>query len=306
MSKPRIIKEPVGIRRLLLSPDDTTLCVIGTDDVMRLWSLTGAKPALVAESPDHAFAEIAFDKTGGLLAISNDKGFVSVWDARAGRELAGEHLGGFVDHLAFAQDGSYVATSHRGEDGVIVWDWQNHAIAGRALHDAEARGVEIVDGRLYTVSEDAKAIVWDLPSGDPSSSRRFPGAPKLLRTSPDGTVVTVATKTQFVVWNLLGADLFNVTARADGVDFDSKSRTMVVSSGSRVVVFELEPFLRRFHYDLPDTFLDRRDNGGDFDIERRLRPAGPDLSESLFNGSSLTEIVGASPPPVRRGRLSVR
>ncbi|MEZ4678394.1 MAG: WD40 repeat domain-containing protein [Caldilineaceae bacterium] len=113
--------------------DGTMLCSAGDDGSLRLWNLhnRGEHPAvgLVQGNPASIFA-VAFHPEGNLLAASDEKGRIYLWDSpltnpSACRTLVGHT--GKVDAIAFHPDGK-IPASVSNDETVRLWDWDNRCV----------------------------------------------------------------------------------------------------------------------------------------------------------------------------------
>ncbi len=152
---------------------------------------------------------VAWSQDGRLLASGSLKGWVKVWDARAGTLLV--HLPAhkkFVGGLAFCPDGRILATG--GEDDTVkLWDITRPGGPIREFRTgAETTMMQALDfspdGRLLAAADrDRKVRFWELAGG---SEVRLPD--DLLQTgglafTPDGRqLVTVNTRGVVNVWDV--------------------------------------------------------------------------------------------------------
>ena len=109
---------------MAFSPDRSTICIGGTDGVVRLWRLgTGELvQALGQAAPDSLLSGIAFSPDGNRIVWSAEDGIVRVWDVKKGGEV-GRFSGqkGIVLELAFSRSSRLLASA--GNDGtILVWD----------------------------------------------------------------------------------------------------------------------------------------------------------------------------------------
>jgi WD40 repeat protein len=143
---------------------------------------------------------VAYSPDGKLLAIGDEDGFLSLWDARSGdvvRELQG-HLIRITD-LSFSPDGRYLASSSA-DTLVKIWD----VTTGQALANLQGHS-DIIDtiafsadgSSLASADREGLVLIWDIDEGPfasdetvqlsgPNLILQAPGAVNNVALSPDG------------------------------------------------------------------------------------------------------------------------
>ena len=188
---------------------------------------------------------------GRAFALASERGAVRLLDLRSGKVRRFDGAGGPEPRIAFAGNGTLAGVDQKG--GVTVWDVAGGTIRERfSAHDREAPALAASpDGRtLYTVSNDARMLIWDL-AGNRRLDRRFDAGPRLdvidtpkgLAISPDGRTLAV-TQTDGSV-DLLDARTLVPRARlhaqrapALAVDFSPDGRLLAVTgNGGRVTLW---------------------------------------------------------------------
>ncbi len=140
---------------------------------------------------------LAFSPDGTSLAVGQEDGKISLWDAQSRQKrltLAAHE--GFVAALAFAPDGSTLASSG-GDRTTRIWELP----AGRPRFKIKSPARTLAalaysaNGRLLFLSDQTKPVVWiwDVTTGvERHSLRGFAGAVVAVAASPDGTTLAVA------------------------------------------------------------------------------------------------------------------
>ncbi|HEY3450269.1 MAG TPA: protein kinase [Myxococcales bacterium] len=190
---------------LAFSPDGKRMATASRDGMLRVWDLAGRRelrsfrgglttdakvrfgpggkllagaggPAEIfdVESGRHVLSlplkgasAIRIAPGGKVVAVGEDGGAVSLWDAQTGaplRSMAG-HVGTVFD-VAFSPDGATLASA--GMDGSVrLWDvatgQERRKLAG---HQGWVSSLDFArDGRLASSGKDGRAIVWDPKTG---------------------------------------------------------------------------------------------------------------------------------------------
>jgi WD40 repeat protein/serine/threonine protein kinase len=201
--------------------------------------------------------ELAFDRKGGLLAVSWGDGQVGLYDAATGavRRLIAARTPqseGFYMPLALSPAGDLVAT--RGPGHAV----QLHTVAAegepRVLghHAALIRSLAFSpDGkRLVSASEDRTAQLWDVPSG--KALLTFQGHTSSVMSvafSPDGELVATGGDDQTIrLWGTrTGQSLLSVRPGGfpEVLTFSPDGRRLAAGCSSSVIVYELAHRLGR-------------------------------------------------------------
>ena len=290
----KMVDAPVGVRRLLLSPDGGTLSVIDDDGGMGLWDVDGAEPKQIGAYEEGDFTEVAFGARGSLIASSNADGFIVVRDSRTGKQLASERLGS--QHSVGILRRRCVRGERRGrERRCLELEGERH----RGSHDPPLRGkwACVVRqsprhgqprrhrshlGNALHIEQHSETVRWHCC--------------ELARMSPEGTILAVSTQAnETVVWKpFADTDILSLKGRADCVEFDIKGTAMAVGSGNCAVVFDISDISapqRLFAQDFPQTYLEGFDAGLSDSIERVVLLDPAHAVPALFEDKSLTEEV---------------
>jgi WD40 repeat protein/serine/threonine protein kinase len=120
--KERFLLPPGTYLNMALSPDGTTLAVVG-DDRALLWSLSEHSVTRSLEGIAGRLQGVAFSHDGNTLAVGNEAlGTISLFEVAGGRLVQGHrsrHQGVFS--LAFAPGDRMLASAH-GDGTVRIWD----------------------------------------------------------------------------------------------------------------------------------------------------------------------------------------
>ena len=281
-------KTPKGhtgeIRDIAFSADSGTLVSVGTD-AMRLWDVrTGTElkslptpqdkipqpipPILRLEAlnqaylprhRDHVHSVRFSEDATRLISVSRD-GSLHVWDVETGLYQASFALGAYSDlvyHLAFSEDGKYLASNDGYEERIRVWDIENatqHAVL------TPGQGAVLNPLRRLTVSSGIKKIagrelhgtihIWDAETAELLSSiptDRMIGYWRLL-LSPDGKFLAgrdILLRDKIEFWQTdPGAPLFTLEDHASPVTayaFSPDSKIFATGGeDSTTVLWEVE------------------------------------------------------------------
>lgn len=272
---------PINVVRF--SPDDRRLASAGWDNTARLWDVPTGRAVGVLQH-QHDVEDLAFTPDGAALIAVGWDARLNIWNVRERRlvtRLPGHRT--LVTGVAIAPDGDTVAsTSHDGT--VRLWSLRSGLETSRIR--AAGRHVRSVDfardGRLATVSDDARLRIWQLEEGEIHHETR-----------------TIRTHGEHVTWAEFspGGDQF-VTASADGT-----ARLWRTSTGTELAVLPHEGVVSYASYS-PDGRLvvTVADGSGalvvwDAATGARLRTLGErkDVCRPLFarNGSLMVALAGS-------------
>jgi WD40 repeat protein len=252
-SVPELTREVFG-----LSADGRKMAVVAKDKMITVVSLDGAGAPLRLEP---APAEIVGDQVqlGGRLVFSPDGNFlcidlarsagnwhsVKIWDLRAVK-LSGQLDGGkqtYFAHLAFAEDGSKLATVRDGK--VQLWD-----TTGTRLSELKAKAklvgplVWAATGKVLAVyGEDSKVYLFNPEDGKELPSAR-PGSTMGMALHPSGSWLAALDGDQAIsIWNVArGKKLKELTipgGSIHGLLFLPDHNRLAVAARGEIQVYDL-------------------------------------------------------------------
>ena len=214
-----------SVRFAALSPDSRLLATSSPTATVLLHDLTDHESRMLggdSGSTAGAFC-LAFSPDGTILAVGQDDGKISLWDARSrqSRSTLAAHAG-IVAAMAFAPDGSTLASS--GTDRKTrIWDMP----AGRPRFTINSPTRTLAglayspNGRLIFLSEPttARVWIWDVTTGvERPSLRGFPGGVAALAASPDGITLAVAdSRGEVTFWDIATLQVWPTRLRHPGV-----------------------------------------------------------------------------------------
>jgi WD40 repeat protein len=187
-----------------VSPDGRVVATGDEGGFIKLWDLSAAKPKWLGaiDNPGGAIEALTFDRSGTLLASTDEASSVTVWHLtsprRSGSVLGLTAAGAFS--LAFAPDARVVATA--GGD-VRLWRSQPLPQPPNYRSAYSTTGISYsADGRtVVSLSDDGKVRFWDV-SRRVQSGRvmRVPGPYGFAFSG--GHLLAITVKHRVVVWNL--------------------------------------------------------------------------------------------------------
>jgi WD40 repeat protein len=187
----RTLEEHEGsLRRLVFSPDGTTLAVEWGDEKVRLWDVKEGTPLHVLSGRD-----MRFSPDGALLVLGSTVGTVQLWDVKEGRSL--QVFTGREGN--FSQDGTLLALE-TWEGRVELWDIKGST----KLHVLEGgKGHFSPDGVLLATRKHDRVMLWRVADGTLLHTLRGTGGvmPKIT-FAPHGRMLAVGAGKLVLLWSI--------------------------------------------------------------------------------------------------------
>ena len=95
----------------------------GDDRIVHLWDVETKEPIVISTFETGSIYSLAFDPEGRLLAVGDDNGVITIWDAISGNlvtTISEIGVNATIQSLAFNTDGRYLASSC---DNQIIYIW---------------------------------------------------------------------------------------------------------------------------------------------------------------------------------------
>lgn len=199
----RPLKLDATLRRVALDPKQESVLAIGSDGMLREWSLATGQESAPPFPTTAGVSTAAFSRDGARLATIADGYVVRTWDVLQRVPWCPQPMTweptvrprGAVYQLAFSPDGASLALAGHWNQ-VLVWDAATGNRRGPPLsHRAPLTRVAFSpDGRtLATACMDFRVRIWDVASGvqrQPELPHR--ATPMSVEFSPDGSKIATA------------------------------------------------------------------------------------------------------------------
>jgi WD40 repeat protein len=214
-----------SVRFAAFSPNNRLLATSSPTATVLLHDLVGHESRTLEgiSAATAGAACLAFSPDGTSLAVGQQDGKISLWDAQSRQNwLTFPAHEGFVTAMAFAPDGSTLASSG-GDRTTRIWDLP----AGRPRFKIKSPARTFAglayspNGRLIFLSEPTTEMVWiwDMTTGvERPSLRGFPGGVAALAASPDGTTLAAAdSRGEVTFWDIATFHVWPTRLRHSGV-----------------------------------------------------------------------------------------
>jgi WD40 repeat protein len=201
---------PGQVRAAAFSPDNRVLAAANLNEPVALHDIVGRTSRSLDDRVESTIAAacLAFAPDGATLAVGQQDGRITLWDARTARRVGAiEGHVDFVTALAFSLDGTTLVSS-AGDHTVRIWDVANRRERLSIQGGERAFGTLSMspDGRLLALGDRVSPVVrlWDLTSGhEIESLLGARGAVIALAMSPDGSTLAAADLQGFVTfWSI--------------------------------------------------------------------------------------------------------
>jgi len=200
-----------AVERIAFSPDGNTVATGCWDWRGRLWDRWGTSPTPVLLGHRQPVWECAFAPNGRRVVTASGDHTARVWEPASGTPVMAPMNHRQQIHAArFDPLGMKVATISMDEQAQ-VWDVRDgRAIPEEFYHDGEVLSAFFLSpsDRLVTISANNTVRVIERKTGQTTSRLQLSRIARILRLSPHGNLVAVASgKTTVQVWDLLSEKL---------------------------------------------------------------------------------------------------
>jgi len=190
-----------GLVDLAFSPDGETVAGVGSDGVLRLWSV--ADPADPAVIEVGQAIDVAFSSDSSRVAVAAVDGPVTIHDAGTGEEL------GSLDAdpqrtVAWTADGASLATTSLDVAGAAttIWDAEELTVETTLPRAGDELAFAPTSDRLaLTELEESTVLVWDWVADEVTELSGAEDDPRAVLWAPDGTAVyAVSARDGVLAW----------------------------------------------------------------------------------------------------------
>jgi len=164
----REISMKPGIDRLLIAPNKRVMVSVGTDRLLRLWSLPDGKQIATLANSKAPITTLTISSNSKFLVFGREDGTLQLWDIRSGKflqEFRGHQKS--VTAIAISPDLQLLTSSSR-DRTIRQWNLQTGALLKTLnfpLADITAIAYPFTSDKLITASRDRQLQVWNLRNG---------------------------------------------------------------------------------------------------------------------------------------------
>lgn len=190
------------VRSAEFSPDGQQLVSCSDDKTVRLWNLRTHSSVVLAKLPDWG-TKASFSPDGKRVIFSCKDGILRTVEMQTDNEIPEFQIlhSGYLTSFDLSPDGHRVVCCTT-NPLVHVWDLGQPLDKGVSLHlDAAVYGLSFIgEDRIAAASNKGSLGIWNVGDGSPVFLRSVGtgdnGRVSVLRVSPDGTRIALATKSE--------------------------------------------------------------------------------------------------------------
>ena len=192
---------------------------------------------------DGALMTMRVHPDGHLLATAGQDGQVLVWDCHQGKEISRMRLGsGWVEHLAWSADGSWLAATCSRE--LWVFDTAGAEIWRSGEHPSTISAIAWSNSNELAVACYGRVIFYDVTTRDMRQQLEWRGSLVSMVLSPDGDIVACGSQDNSVhFWRRsTGQDsmMSGYPGKPSNLAFDHSGTLLATGGAETVTVWSFE------------------------------------------------------------------